>query len=391
MEGSCLTKLNLQKYFNPSWIVRDYYEDVEVKALEAELISLPQNCLNKQVAEEENCMSKIMICDAMKHKVKDALIQQCGKTLANLCEKTDNDSFSLALGHVSIVLSLLRELNIHDERLIEVALNLMRRSVSFLSKSIEDTKINIIYPQLLLSFDIWFTFLKESLWSVDLKHTGIVEVFAKAKESIWNFCLEIKATLNQENRSQEKNRSVNLGLDSDEETNESSGEYENRIVAPDEFDMDDDYLEGVNMIKMALVKSMSIFGYSLGLHRSSEDELEEFDALVDELNALSNPEPLTQDDVIKASMECLEAFAQSLQGLDLEAFSCLQRILQGIAKLTMINKEQFDPFIMKSLMILLSKSINHLSEEKMPEDEELQSRWNADRKNALRFALVSHT
>ena len=115
------------------------------------------------------------------------------------------------------------------------------------------------------------------------------------------------------------------------------------------------------------------------------------DALIDELNELSNPEPLTQDDVIKASMECLEAFAQSLQGLDLEAFSCLQRILQGIAKLTMINKEQFDPFIMKSLMILLSKSINHLSEEKMPEDEELQSRWIADRKNALRFALVSHT
>ena len=75
MEGSGLTKLDLLKYFNPSWIVRDNYEDVEVKALEAELISLPQNCLNKKVGEEEQGMSKIMICDAMKHKVKDGLIE----------------------------------------------------------------------------------------------------------------------------------------------------------------------------------------------------------------------------------------------------------------------------------------------------------------------------
>ena len=343
-------------------------------------------------------MSKIMICDAMKHKVKDGLIQQCGLTLANLCERTNNDSFSLALGHVRIVFSLLRELKIHDERLVEVALNLLRRSVSFLSKSIEDSKISPINselnidPELLLSFDIWLTFLREGMQSDDLKHIGIVEVFGKAKESIWNFCLEIKATLNQENRSQEKTKSssrVNLGMDSDDETNGSS--EETRIMpSSNDFEMDDDdRIEGANFIRMALVKSMSVLGWSLGLHRSSEDELEEFDALIDELTELSNPEPLTQNDVIKTSLECLESFAQSLQKFDHDAFSCLQRMLQGIAKLTMINKEQFDPFIMKSLMILLSKSINHLSDDRMPEDVDLQNKWNADRKNALRFALVS--
>ena len=156
MQGPSLVKTNLTQFFFNGEKIETTEEELERKILESNLNKLTKNC-SKTVSKTDN--SKIMVCDAMKQKVKDVLIQKCGVALVKL-EQPNNDQFEVGLNHVKIVIHLLKRLGIVDQRLIEVSDSILKKSVTFLSKTLEENKnLTANNRSLMTTLEHWSSFL----------------------------------------------------------------------------------------------------------------------------------------------------------------------------------------------------------------------------------------
>ena len=156
MQGPSLVKTNLTQFFFNGEKVETTEEELERKILESNLNKLTKN-YSKTVLKTDK--SKIMVCDTMKQKVKDVLIQKCGIALVKL-EQPNNDQFKVGLNHVKIVIHLLKRLGIVDQRLIEVSDSILKKSVTFLSKILEENRnLTANNKTLMTTLELWSSFL----------------------------------------------------------------------------------------------------------------------------------------------------------------------------------------------------------------------------------------
>ena len=203
-------------------------------------------------------------------------------------------------------------------------------------------------------------------------------IFSKATQHILNFCIDIKDYLDKKNvkiKKADNGVQLNLAMDSDDEFASDEVEIENNDIFSEMKDDEED-----QQVQVILKKAMLTLGTCLAISRKNAD-FEEFADFIDDLINLLDPHPLTQADLIKLSLEGLDAF-KNLSADCTESNPTMQSVLQKIAKTMLSTKEKsnFDPSTMKYLLHLISKSLKHLSGE---ETEDLMKK----RSNAIRFAM----